>query len=103
MKALGDGTYGSVMRAQNKQTGEVVAIKKFKQKYRSWEECVKLREISSLRKLIHPNIVKLKEVIRENDVLHMVFEFMEGNLYEFMKGRGRPLPESKVRNIMLQT
>jgi len=103
IKALGDGTYGSVSRAQNKQTGEVVAIKKFKQKYRSWEECVKLREVTSLRKLIHPNIVKLKEVIRENDELHLVFEHMENNLYEFIKGRAKALPESKVRNMMYQT
>jgi len=101
-KVLGDGTYGSVLRAQNKSTGETVAIKKMKQKYYSWEECMKLREISSLRKLIHPNIVKLKEVIRENDELHLVFEFLDANLYEFMKSRVRPLPESKVRNIMFQ-
>lgn len=102
-KVLGDGTYGSVLRAQNKSTGEWVAIKKMKQKYYSWEECMKLREINSLRKLIHPNIVKLKEVIRENDELHLVFEFMEANLYEFMKGRTRPFQESKIRNIMFQT
>lgn len=63
---------------------------------------MKLREITSLRKLIHPNIVKLMEVIRENDQLHMVFEFMEGNLYEYMKARVKPLPETKVRNIMYQ-
>jgi len=55
-KVLGDGTYGSVLRAQNKSTGETVAIKKMKQKYYSWEECMKDREIQSLRKLIHPNI-----------------------------------------------
>mmetsp|Transcript_24297 Transcript_24297/g.43977 ORF Transcript_24297/g.43977 Transcript_24297/m.43977 type:complete len:461 (-) Transcript_24297:119-1501(-) len=102
-KTLGDGTYGSVLRAVNKQTNETVAIKKMKQKYYSWEECMKLREITSLRKLIHPNIVKLKEVIRENDELHLVFEFMDANLYEFMKSRVRPIPESKVRNIMFQT
>jgi protein kinase len=102
-KTLGDGTYGSVLRAQNKSTGEWVAIKKMKQKYYSWEECMKLREIGSLRKLIHPNIIKLKEVIRENDELFMVFDHMEGNIYEMMKSRVKPLPESKVRNIMFQT
>jgi len=102
-KVLGDGTYGSVMKAKNNATGETVAIKKMKQKYYSWEECMKLREINSLRKLIHPNIVKLKEVIRESDELHLVFEFMECNLYEFMKGRVRPPPESMLRNIMFQT
>jgi len=103
-KTLGEGTYGSVLRAKNKETGELVAIKKMKQKFYSWEECMKLREIDSLRKLLHPNIVKLKEVIRENDVLHMVFEHLEGNIYELMKARhGRPFPETQVRNIMYQT
>mmetsp|Transcript_23539 Transcript_23539/g.65439 ORF Transcript_23539/g.65439 Transcript_23539/m.65439 type:complete len:510 (-) Transcript_23539:294-1823(-) len=102
VKALGDGTYGSVLRAQDKNSGEVVAIKKFKQKYTSWEECIKLREIASLRKLIHPNIVRLKEVIRENDELHLVFEHMESNLYEFTKAQTRKLPEAKIRNLMFQ-
>eukprot|EP00929_Paragymnodinium_shiwhaense_P034113 TRINITY_DN185_c0_g3_i1.p1 TRINITY_DN185_c0_g3~~TRINITY_DN185_c0_g3_i1.p1 ORF type:complete len:479 (-),score=94.31 TRINITY_DN185_c0_g3_i1:388-1824(-) len=102
-KVLGDGTYGSVLRAQNKSSGEWCAIKKMKQKFYSWDECMKLREITSLRKLIHPSIVKLKEVIRENDELHLVFEFMEANLYEYMKARHKPLPESKVRNLMFQT
>eukprot|EP00955_Chlamydomonas_euryale_P098462 365148-Chlamydomonas_euryale.AAC.2 len=41
-----------------------------------------LREVKSLRKLNHPCIVKLKEVIRENDELFFVFEFMDGNLYQ---------------------
>eukprot|EP00930_Biecheleria_cincta_P006695 TRINITY_DN107759_c0_g1_i1.p1 TRINITY_DN107759_c0_g1~~TRINITY_DN107759_c0_g1_i1.p1 ORF type:complete len:433 (+),score=54.64 TRINITY_DN107759_c0_g1_i1:167-1465(+) len=103
-KTLGEGTYGSVLRGKNKDTGEVVAIKKMKQKIYSWDDCMKLREIESLRKLNHPNIVKLKEVIRENDILHMVFEHMEGNIYELMKGRtGRPFPEPQIRNIMFQT
>lgn len=30
----------------------------------------------SLRKMNHPNIVKLKEVIRENDIVYFVFEYM---------------------------
>lgn len=51
----------------------------------SWEECMQLREVKSLKKLSHPNIVKLKEVIRENDELFFVFEFMEGNLFELMQ------------------
>lgn len=35
-----------------------------------------LREVKSLRKLNHPCIVKLKEVIRENDELFFVFEYL---------------------------
>mmetsp|Transcript_4724 Transcript_4724/g.7942 ORF Transcript_4724/g.7942 Transcript_4724/m.7942 type:complete len:488 (+) Transcript_4724:155-1618(+) len=101
-KQLGDGTYGSVLKAINRQTGEVTAVKKMKKKFYTWEECMQLREIKSLKKLNHPNIVKLKEVIRENDELFFVFEFMEGNLYELMKNRDRHFPESKIRNIMYQ-
>ncbi len=61
-KTLGDGTYGSVLKGQNKQSGEIVAIKRMKRKFYSWEECMALREVKSLKKLSHPNIVKLKEV-----------------------------------------
>ena len=101
-KLLGDGTYGSVHKGVNRQTGEVVAIKHMKKKFYSWEECIALREVRSLRKLNHPNIVKLKEVIRENDELYFVFEFLERNLYEMCKSRERHLPEASVRSIMFQ-
>lgn len=56
--------------------------------------------MQSLKKLNHPNIIKLKEVIRENDELYFVFEYMEYNLYETMKKRDRHFPESKIRNLM---
>lgn len=65
VKNLGDGTYGTVVEAINKQTREKVAIKKLKRKFSSWEECMALREIKMLRKLSHQNVIKLKEVIRE--------------------------------------
>ncbi len=45
LKQLGDGTFGSVLLANVKNTGEQVAIKKMKKKYYSWEECMSLREI----------------------------------------------------------
>lgn len=50
IKQLGDGTFGSVLLATVKNTGEQVAIKKMKKKYYSWEECMSLREIKSLQK-----------------------------------------------------
>ncbi|XP_057480359.1 cyclin-dependent kinase F-4-like [Actinidia eriantha] len=102
IKEVGDGTFGSVWRAINRQTGEVVAIKKMKKKYYSWEECINLREVKSLRKMNHPNIVKLKEVIRENDILYFVFEYMECNLYQLMKDRAKLFSEAEVRNWCFQ-
>lgn len=74
-----------------------------KQKFYSWEECMALREIKSLRKLNHKNIVKLREVIRVNDDLYFVFEFMDKNVYHSIKDRTTPLPENQIKGIMYQT
>ncbi|KAF8109028.1 hypothetical protein N665_0104s0334 [Sinapis alba] len=102
IKEVGDGTFGNVWRAVNKQTGEVAAIKKMKKKYYSWKECINLREVKSLSRMNHPNIVKLKEVIRENDILYFVFEYMECNLYQLMKDHPKLFSESDIRNWCFQ-
>ncbi|KAJ8527132.1 hypothetical protein K7X08_029609 [Anisodus acutangulus] len=102
IKEVGNGTFGNVWRALNEQTGEVVAIKKMKKNYYSWEECMNLREVKSLRKMNHLNIVKLKEVVRENDILYFVFEYMECNLYQLMKDRAKLFSESEARNWCFQ-
>ncbi|XP_020587882.1 cyclin-dependent kinase F-4-like isoform X2 [Phalaenopsis equestris] len=102
IKEVGYGTFGNVWRAVNKESGEIVAIKKMKRKYYCWEECMNLREVKALRKMNHPNIVKLKEVIREDDVLYFIFEYMDCNLYQFIKDRDEPFSESKIRNWCFQ-
>ncbi|XP_055007343.1 serine/threonine-protein kinase MAK-like [Boleophthalmus pectinirostris] len=103
LKQLGDGTYGSVLLGKCNETGELVAIKRMKRKFFSWEECLNLREVKSLKKLSHANVVKLKEVIRENDQLYFVFEYMKENLYQLMKEREeRMFSEHEIRNIMFQ-
>jgi serine/threonine protein kinase len=74
-----------------------------KKKFYSWEECMALREIKSLRKLNHKCIVKLKEVIRANDDLYFVFEYLDMNVYQMIKDRTTDLPESQVKSIIYQT
>uniref|UniRef100_A0A8C9QHZ6 non-specific serine/threonine protein kinase n=1 Tax=Spermophilus dauricus TaxID=99837 RepID=A0A8C9QHZ6_SPEDA len=102
IKQLGDGTYGSVLLGRSIESGELIAIKKMKRKFYSWEECMNLREVKSLKKLNHANVVKLKEVIRENDHLYFIFEYMKENLYQLIKERNKLFPESAIRNIMYQ-
>ncbi|RWS03085.1 serine/threonine-protein kinase ICK-like protein, partial [Dinothrombium tinctorium] len=102
LSQLGDGTYGSVLLAQKLDTGEKVAIKKMKKKYYSWEECMNLREVKALQKLSHANLVKLREVIREDNTLYFVFEYMKENLYQLIKDREKPFAEPVIRNIMYQ-
>ena len=45
VKTIGDGTYGSVIKAMNRRTGEIVAIKKMKKKYYKWNQCIDQKEI----------------------------------------------------------
>lgn len=102
IKAVGDGTYGSVLQAINRMTNEMVAIKKMKKHVYVWKDCVSLPEITSLMKLNHSNIVKLYEVIKEKDTLYFVFEYLDKNVYQMTKDRKKYLPESQIRNVMFQ-
>ena len=44
-RQLGDGTYGTVWKAVNRGSGEIVAIKMMKRRFKAWDECVSLREV----------------------------------------------------------
>lgn len=87
IKKLGDGTFGSVSQAKNIKNGEIVAIKRLKEKFENWESCVNLQEIKALMKLNHPNIVQLHEVIKHRNELYLVFEYLDRNIYQLLKDR----------------
>ena len=56
---LGEGTYGVVYKAQNKQTGEYVALKKIRlEKEDDGVPSTAIREISLLKNIKHPNVVE---------------------------------------------
>jgi protein kinase len=58
--------------------------------------------VKSLKKLNHPNVVKLKEVIRENNRLYFVFEYIKGDLLGLMRETSEPFSDSAVRSIVFQ-
>jgi serine/threonine protein kinase len=102
LETLGDGAFGSVMKASNKETGEFVAIKKMKKKFKNFEECKNLKEKKILEQLKkHENIVKLNEMILVNDTLNFVFEYMEQNLLTLINTKIN-LKEDQIRGIMHQ-
>mmetsp|Transcript_25576 Transcript_25576/g.100990 ORF Transcript_25576/g.100990 Transcript_25576/m.100990 type:complete len:215 (-) Transcript_25576:2554-3198(-) len=101
-QVIGHGTYGTVMLAQDSKTGEQVAIKKMKKRFATWEECLQLREVKALRVINHPNVIRLREVLREKDVLYLVFEHMSCNLYEVIKDRETPFSEKLLRSWFFQ-
>ncbi|KAF0977926.1 hypothetical protein FDP41_003248 [Naegleria fowleri] len=99
IKKLGKGSFGSVKLGRSSKTGELVAIKvinkslinNIKRKYKAPgqqqnSQINKIKhEIAILKKLDHPNIVRLLEVIDDpmNDKICLVFEYIDGG--ELMK------------------
>ena len=69
------------------------------QKFTSFKECTKLREVKSLMKLKHLNIIKLLEVILIKGTLYLVFELMSENLFDYykkIKEEGKKLLETQI-------
>lgn len=85
LKNIGYGSYGTVSKAIVKGTREVVAVKKLKKTYSSWDECSEIAEIVILRRLHHNNLIQLREVIRENEDLYLIFDYMDSTLIEFLQ------------------
>eukprot|EP00930_Biecheleria_cincta_P054541 TRINITY_DN4074_c0_g1_i1.p1 TRINITY_DN4074_c0_g1~~TRINITY_DN4074_c0_g1_i1.p1 ORF type:complete len:538 (-),score=103.74 TRINITY_DN4074_c0_g1_i1:55-1668(-) len=101
----GEGTFSEVLKAQSIKSGKHTAIKCMKNHFDSIDQVNNLREIQALRRLAgHPNIIKLHEVLYDEPTgrLALVFELMDMNLYEAIKGRRHYLPEQKVRHYMYE-
>ena len=106
IKEIGDGTYGIVYEGINRETKQKVAIKKLKEKFRTLEECLSTKEVKCLEKFNHENIVKLKEVIRDNKgEVSYIFEYCDCNLLDFIdnhRAHKKWIPEPIIRDIVFQ-
>lgn len=60
---------------------------------------MKLPEIKCLMHLNHPNLVQLIELIKHNNELYFIFEFMSQNIYQLIKDQN-PLSEIAIRNVL---
>ncbi|XP_061994307.1 cyclin-dependent kinase G-2 isoform X1 [Rosa rugosa] len=105
LNKIDEGTYGVVYRAQDKKTGEIVALKKVKmEKEREGFPLTSLREINILLSFHHPSIVDVKEVVVGSnlDSIFMVMEYMEHDLKALMETMKQPFSPSEVKCLMLQ-
>ncbi|CAM9640255.1 unnamed protein product [Lampetra fluviatilis] len=103
-KRLGKGAYGIVWKAIDRTTEEVVAIKKIFDAFRNRTDAQRtFREVMFLKEFDHPNIVKLKNIIRaDNDRdIYLIFEFMDTDLHAVIR-KGRILKDIHKRYIMYQ-
>ncbi|XP_051502042.1 MAPK/MAK/MRK overlapping kinase-like isoform X1 [Myxocyprinus asiaticus] len=105
IKKIGEGTFSEVMKVQSLKDSKHYACKTMKQTIKSVDQAHNLREVQAMKRLSpHPNILQLHELIYDRDTgtLSLICELMEMNIYELIKGRQNPLPESKVKHYMYQ-
>ncbi|MFJ7020363.1 protein kinase [Streptomyces sp. NPDC101117] len=99
---LGRGATGTVWRARQRETagaeaavpgqpGETVAIKVLKEELAGDADIVMrfLRERSVLLRLTHPNIVRVRDLVVEGELLALVMDLVEGpDLHRYLRENG---------------
>ncbi|KAL4198051.1 hypothetical protein AMTRI_Chr03g43950 [Amborella trichopoda] len=112
IEKVGEGTYGKVYKARDRETGMIVALKKTR--LHGDEEGVPpttLREVSLLKMLsMDPHIVRLLSLKQSHNkegrtVLYLVFEYMDTDLKKYIKSfrnEGKKVPPEMVKSLMYQ-
>ncbi|KAK4257217.1 hypothetical protein QN277_006833 [Acacia crassicarpa] len=105
LEKVGQGTYSSVFRAKELETGKIVALKKVR--FDIFEpESVRFmaREIMILRRLDHPNIIKLEGLITSklSSSIYLVFEYMEHDITGLLSSPNIKFSESQIKCYMKQ-
>ncbi|XP_037349512.1 cyclin-dependent kinase 3 isoform X3 [Talpa occidentalis] len=104
LEKIGEGTYGVVYKAKNKETGQLVALKKIRLDLETeGVPSTAIREISLLKELKHPNIVRLLDVMHNEKKLYLVFEFLSQDLKKYMDSTpASELPLHLVKSYLFQ-
>ncbi|CAK0880635.1 unnamed protein product, partial [Prorocentrum cordatum] len=101
LQAVGSGSFGAVFLARDRETNDRVALKRLL--LHDGEGGVPagvMREVSLLRSIVHPNIVRLKDLqIVGPNGFELIFEYIQDDLHKIWKGyrrEGIKLPMEKV-------
>ncbi|KAK1316694.1 CBL-interacting protein kinase 8 [Acorus calamus] len=103
-RTIGEGTFAKVKFAQNTETGESVAMKVLDRstilKHKMADQIK--REISIMKLVRHPNIVRLHEVLASRTKIYIILEFITGGeLFDKIVHQGR-LSEPEARRVFQQ-
>ncbi|XP_022130658.1 cyclin-dependent kinase 12 isoform X3 [Pieris rapae] len=110
---IGEGTYGQVYKAKDKNTGQLVALKKVRlENEKEGFPITAVREIKILRQLNHKNIVNLREIVtdkqdamdfrKDKGSFYLVFEYMDHDLMGLLESKMVDFTESHNASIMRQ-
>eukprot|EP01100_Stratorugosa_tubuloviscum_P008637 TRINITY_DN359_c0_g1_i1.p1 TRINITY_DN359_c0_g1~~TRINITY_DN359_c0_g1_i1.p1 ORF type:complete len:346 (+),score=85.84 TRINITY_DN359_c0_g1_i1:35-1072(+) len=102
-KEIGRGGFSVVIEGTNKETGEKFAIKSIKKTMAEGDDIKLLRrEIHIMKKVNHPNILKLFEVYEDDETFYLVMELVTGKeLFDKIVERGQ-YSEKEAANIVRQ-
>lgn len=104
IRSLGRGGIGKVFLVHDLQTGKQLALKMLRTRYQESERAIKRfeREVSALRQLTHPCIVKIIDVQKTDQTFFYTMEYVEGkSVRKWMQQRGRLEFGSVVRVLSL--
>ncbi|KAI3928912.1 hypothetical protein MKW92_028439 [Papaver armeniacum] len=103
LERVGEGSFGLVWKAKDNRRNEIVAMKQMKESCSSLDECFQLTEVKALIKLRgDPNIVRFRDVVLVNQVLYLVFDYVESTLHRLIEDRIRLCTEPEVRDDLLR-
>ncbi|GAA5896892.1 uncharacterized protein JCM6883_007041 [Sporobolomyces salmoneus] len=102
-ECIGKGQFGTVYRALNLNTGQVVAVKRIQLEGKTEAEIEQLsNEVSLLQRLNHPAIVRYQGLLRSENYLNIILEYAEsGSLQTTLRQFGR-LPEGLVASYVVK-
>ncbi|XP_039595296.1 cyclin-dependent kinase 12 [Polypterus senegalus] len=110
---IGEGTYGQVYKAKDKDTGELVALKKVRlDNEKEGFPITAIREIKILRQLNHPSVVNMKEIVtdkqdaldfkKDKGAFYLVFEYMDHDLMGLLESGLVQFSEEHIKSFMRQ-
>ncbi|NXQ77587.1 CDKL2 protein, partial [Quiscalus mexicanus] len=100
---VGEGSYGMVTKCRNRESGQIVAVKKFLE---SEDDAavrkIALREIKLLKQLRHENLVNLLDVCKRKKRWYLVFEFVDHTVLNDLEDSPNGLDFERVRKYLFQ-
>lgn len=100
---VGAGTHSEVFKAVNQASGELVALKKIL--IRKTEDGMPkefIREVESLQRVLHDNVIKISEIFVGETNIYIAFPLFKSDLEQQISHTRHPFTRSEIVHIMKQ-
>eukprot|EP00049_Salpingoeca_infusionum_P011357 m.196647 g.196647 ORF g.196647 m.196647 type:complete len:486 (+) comp14909_c1_seq13:581-2038(+) len=102
-ETIADGTFGQVLAAKHRSSGEAVAIKVIKKEKCSPDQLAKLQQEAWVMKLLHhPHIIQLFQVQHSPKKLYLIMEYVRGGHLAAYVARNGSFTEHTARRLFFE-